>query len=91
LVTNRPNSQRFLHRIETGHPDVVAVYDQSRSFRTTIDLGWAFADADQARDPTPALGALASGFAQGSSGTQADGQLSAQGTLALNVERLVDA
>jgi DNA invertase Pin-like site-specific DNA recombinase len=36
-VTNRPNFQRFLHRIETAHAAVVAVYDQSRSFRNTTE------------------------------------------------------
>jgi site-specific DNA recombinase len=36
-VAKRPEFQRFLHRVETAHPAVVAVYDQSRSFRNTTE------------------------------------------------------
>jgi DNA invertase Pin-like site-specific DNA recombinase len=36
-VAKRPDFQRFLERIERDRPDVIAVYDQSRSFRNTTE------------------------------------------------------
>jgi DNA invertase Pin-like site-specific DNA recombinase len=36
-IAKRPDFQRFLERIDTNPPAVIAVYDQSRSFRNTTE------------------------------------------------------
>ena len=36
-IAKRPDFQRFLERIVTSPPAVIAVYDQSRSFRNTTE------------------------------------------------------